>query len=498
MKSLTNILRRSNITPFERVKALVHNDIHREKTGKGHLSGSDLYILTKGWMPSRSEASEYNKYINIVQLEDTMKMDAQMFLYRSEVSLLRNQRVVDSLLSHARRFKERVETEFLKDISREESIKFVTGQTYLEYLKILHIFTFNNLPKDIQSDLLLLDEGSASDYNYLSEQVFLYERLKNGDTLTKQDKDLIIDRIYSRMYYEGAKKIKRSTAEKDGFLLHVFFAELPIKEIFIKLADDVHIAYMDKDEKFEESLLSAIELYAKSKNTSIESLIKEKIFLWLDDGLFTKEYSPIFMSERFDTWNGNTKNNHKELFIAWYTELQKSKQYFQKLFDTDLLTEQIIEKDFLGMQRQVQIITGISLYNCKENINFVKEYKQQVELLMPISNMFLFVKKHAMPIKNYRTLCEFKELAQKVSSTFDIDMTEHYTSFINSYQDEVLLLNNSLSMLLDTAMECFYIEESFLYALEITEGCFMFDLGVSEDVDDITKKYSEKFKEMER
>jgi hypothetical protein len=91
MKSLTSILRSSNITPFERVKALVHNDIHREKTGKGHLSGSDLYILTKGWMPSRLEAIEYNKYINIVQLEDAMKMDAQMFLYRSEVSLLRNQ-----------------------------------------------------------------------------------------------------------------------------------------------------------------------------------------------------------------------------------------------------------------------------------------------------------------------------------------------------------------------------------------------------------------------
>jgi hypothetical protein len=42
------------------------------------------------------------------------------------------------------------------------------------------------------------------------------------------------------------------------------------------------------------------------------------------------------MSERFDTWNGNTKKNHKELFMAWYTELQKSRQYFQKLFDTQV------------------------------------------------------------------------------------------------------------------------------------------------------------------
>jgi hypothetical protein len=89
-------------------------------------------------------------------------------------------------------------------------------------------------------------------------------------------------------------------------------------------------------------------------------------------------------------------------------------------------------------------------------------------------------------------------LAQKVSSIFDIDMTEKYTEFFELYKEEVDLLNHSLSKLIDTAIEHLYTEKSLLYVLDITEGCFMFDLGVSEDVDDITKKYSEKFKEMER
>jgi len=105
MKSLTNILRRSNITPFERVTALVYNDVYREKTGKDRVSKSDLHALSKGWSPSASEANEYNKYINIVQLESTMKMDAQMFLSRSEVSILRNQRVFDYFISNAKRLK---------------------------------------------------------------------------------------------------------------------------------------------------------------------------------------------------------------------------------------------------------------------------------------------------------------------------------------------------------------------------------------------------------
>lgn len=496
MKNISNILRRSNITPYERVKALVHNDIHREKTGKGSLSNSDLYVLTQGWNPSTSEANVYNKYINIVQLESTMKMDAQMFLYRSEVSLLRNQRVLDGFLSNPKRLKKIVECEFLQDIPSEECVKFLTKHTYLEYEKILHIFTFNNLPKDIQNDLLLLDEGAGSDNNYLGEQVFLFERFKNGYTLSKQDKDLIVSRIYSRMYYEGAKRIKNSTMEKDGFLLHTFFAELPIKDIFIKLAEDAHIAYGEKTENFEESLLSAIEEYAKVKNTSIESLIKEKLFYWLENGLFTKEYSPFFMSERFDTWNGNTKKNHEVLFTAWYEELQKSKQYFQQLFDTGTVKKQTIGKDFLGMPRVIDVVTGKSLYDCEEDILFVKEYKQQIEILMPISDMFLFVKKHAMPVKNYKTLCEFKNLAQKVSSTFDIDMTEHYSSFIDSYQEEVAILHHSLSRLIDMATEHLYTEESLRYILDVADDCFTFDLNADDEVADIAKKYADELEKL--
>jgi len=63
MKSITNILKRSNITPYERVMTLVHNDIHKEKTGKDALSDSDIHTLTKGWYGNTSEINEYNKYM---------------------------------------------------------------------------------------------------------------------------------------------------------------------------------------------------------------------------------------------------------------------------------------------------------------------------------------------------------------------------------------------------------------------------------------------------
>jgi hypothetical protein len=489
MKSITNILRRSNLTPFERVRTLVHNDVHKEKTGKDALSDADIHALTKGWYGSTSEINEYNKYIKIVQVEDSMKMDAQMFLSRSETSILRNYRVLDNFISSSRRIKKISDFSLAEEIPDEDCVSFLIQNTYLEYEKVLHILTFNNLPKKIQSDLALLDPEITHDEQYLADQVFLYEIFKNGNKLNEKDKNIIIDRVYSRMHYESAKRIKNSTAEKDGFLLHSFFAELPVKDLFHKLADDMHLVYEN-----EESLLSAIEKYAKSRSVSIESLIKEKISSWIDDGLFAKDYSPFFLSERFETWSGDTKMNHKELFLIWYSELKKSRKYLKKLFDAGRLDKQTLERDFLGMNRSVEIVTGSSLYKCEEDLDFIKEYKKQTEILTPIANIFLFIEKYATPIKNYRTLCGFKNLSEKVSTTFEIDMTERYKHFIESYEEEVRLLNFNLSRLTDLSMENLHSDKTLNYIISIDE--LNFKLDKDGETDDIVKEYKEEFKNL--
>ncbi len=491
MKSLTDILRRSNLTPFERARALVHNDIHKEKTGTAQLSKADLHVLTTGWNPTYGEATEYNRYIHIIQLEDTMKMDAQMFLNRSELSLLRNQRMLDGFISGTKKLKDAASQSFISDSSFEESVNFLTQRTYFEYEKILHIFTFQNLPKEIQRDLLLLDEEVPSDGKYFADQVFLYERFTKDSTLSKEDKALIAERIYACMYHEGVKKMKNSTAEKDGFLPHTFFAELPIKDLFQKLIGGEHAT---EDDDMGEKFLLLVEARAKSLNVSIEKMIKEYLLEWLDSGLFVSEYSPLCMSEHFDTWNGNTKNTHKALFMAWYAELQKSKQFLQKLLDAGELKKETRSIDFLGVPKMTEVLTGDSLYSSTENIDFVKEYKRQIELLAPVASMFLFVKKYATPNMNYRTLCEFKNLAQKVSLVFDIDMTEKYAETVDWYKEEVGLLNHSLNKLVDTAMEYLYTEESLHYVLDIPRSDFIFNLDTDAGVADILQKYSEEFK----
>lgn len=495
MKNLSNILRRSDITPFERVRVLVHNDVHREKTGKDMLSDSEVYTLTKGWNASTSQVNEYNRYINIIQLESSLKIDAQMFLAKAEVSILRNQRVLDNFIYRTKNSKSISISNLPEDISIQQSIDFLIQNTFLTYDKLLHVFTFNNLPKDIQNDLLLLDQEISHDEKYFDDHVFLYEIFKKGKVLSKEDKELIINKIYSRTYYEGVKRIKNSTAEKDGFLLHTFFGELPIKDLFQKLVDDEHNR---KNIDTEALLLSLAEKRAEMMNITIEKLFKEKLSRWLDQGLFTNEYATLFISNRFDTWNGNTKKSHKDLFMAWYTELQKSKQYFQILLDTNKLNKKIIKQGFLGMEKTVEIVTGESLYKCDEDIEFVKDYKKQIDILVPIAKIFLFIEKYATPIKNNKTLYEFKNLAQKVSSVFDIDMTGIYTEFVDLYQEEIILLNLSLTRLIDMTTEYLYTEDSLQYIVNIKEDCFVFDVeGKSEvNVAYICEKYTDEFKKL--
>lgn len=496
MKNLNSILGKSNMTPFERVRIQVHDQVHKAKTGKGILSVSDRYAITEAWSPSASEGAEYCKYILISRTETAMQMDAQLFLYQAEVAILRYQRILEEFLPRERKIDDLAGQPFSNPTPAEECVRFLTQHTYLPYEQAVHTCTFHNLSKEIQSDLLLLDEEIKENDQYLKDQVFLYEQLGNGGTLSKQDKDLIVSRVYSCMYYEGAKRIKKSTAEKDGFLLHAFFAELPIKALFQKLVDDAHITSDTVDVSTDEGLLSLVEEYARNKNTSIERLVKEKLSQWLDDGLFVKEYPALFMSEQFDTWNGSTKMSHKELFIAWYTELQKSKQLFQMLFSTNQLEKKHLETEFFGMPRTVEIITGTSLYACKEEADFVQEYKKQIETLLPIANAFLRIKKYIDPVKNYRTLCEFKKLAQKVSTIFDIDMTERYTEYIDSYLEEMTLLDAILNRLPDIANEHLHVRESLKYIIDIDDCCFTFDLDEEGDTANIVKAYADELEKI--
>lgn len=493
MKNLKNIIKRSNLTPLERITVLVHNNEHKYKTGKDLLTDAELHTLTQGWTSRMGEANTYNRYLEVARLEGSMRMDATMFSYRSELSVVRNQRVLASSLQNLKKTKDLHNETMMEGLTEEECLNFALAHTYLEYRYVLHAFTLMNLPLEVREDLVLLDDSVGHSKRYLEDETLLYEMLKDGK-ISKKDADSLTDTILSRLYYEGIRKMRGGT-ERDGFMVGDFFAELPLKEVMYKVAHDAGIVWKDKDE---EKLLDDIQAYAEEKEVTMESLARGSLRSWLDDGLFTEHFAPMFASDRHDTWNGDTKKSHKELFAIWYAELEKSRKYFSGLFSARKLKRQEAEMTILGETKIIEMLTGESLYMCREDLEFVQEYKKQVEMILPFSNYALFVEKYAKPVQSYNTLCQFRKLGKKASDTFDANFTEEYDKLIETYEEEVKLLNYELGKLTDIATEHIYAnaEEDFRYGIQITDGRFRFDLEENGEKADIIERYTEEFKKV--
>lgn len=490
MKNLANLLRKADITPRERILTLVKNDVEKDRNGKSVLSESEIYSLTQGWKPKSSqEAREYNKYLELSKIEASMRLDAQMFACRSENLLLRSHVLIEGIKSKVEKTHDTILDKY---IPKEDALNFAVQNTYHDYATLIHTLTLNNLPKDTQDDLIMLDEQVMHDKKYMEDEVFLYELFKDSKTLSVQNKDILINHIYSCMYHEGLRKIKNGL-EKDGFLLLHFFAELPMEAVIKRWAEYAHI---DLGKKDREQLLDEFEKCAKDRGKTMEVVVKETLSRWIDDGLFVSEYTPVFFSENHNTWNGDTKLVHNEIFSRWYEELQKTKVFIEKMVsDGDLVVEQF-NKDIFGVIEKIQIITGESLYRCNSDINFVNEYKEQVNILLPLAGMYLLVEKYNKPLENFETLKCFHELSKTFSDLFEVDMSEKYRDFVKSFEQEIKLINHTIVMALDNVNGFICTKSNKKYPIDIKENNFTFNEDGSKNVpDNIIELYK---KEMEK
>lgn len=498
MKNLANILRRSNLSPKERIITIIQNEVYKEKNGKGTLTESEIYSLSQGWTPKDSyEAKEYNKYLEASKLEKSMRLDARMFAYRSENFLLRS-----NILINYTTYLENTLGDFKKSetvnryVPQEEIINFIMENTYLCYDKLIHIFTFNNLSKNIRDDLLLLDEYASYDGKYLEDEVFLYEIFNKSTPLDAQNKEILINHIFSGMYNDGFRKIKNGS-EKDGFMLLHSFAELPINKVFEKWAEYAHISLDEQSISDKNYLLNKFEEYTKENNKTMEMVVKETLSRWIDNGLFVSEYTPLFFSNRNNTWNGNTKLTHKEIFIKWYTELQKTKTFIDGLVSDGTLEIKLIDREIFSTKEKIKIITSKSLYKCKLDIDFVKECKDQMRVLSPVVGLFLFINKHGNPSVNYKTLKSFYDMAQVFSDIFDIDMTDKYSESLQSFEQELNMINITFSKLLDKVSGLLYTDKNIKYVLEINENNLFFNLNEKlSQADSIIDDYKGELKKM--
>lgn len=492
MKSLTNILRRSQLTPLERVTALVHNKVQKETTGKASLSDAEVRSIAELWSPrGNEEIRRFNKYIALMNLESTMKMEMQMYYAESDNILLRNHRMLDYMRYTYTSLEDFVTHDQAKEyLSESESLRFLLSHTYLEYDTVLHLLTFYNLDPATQKDLELLDEGIRFDADYFQNEVFLYE-LFDGDTeLDDTRKKKLVSVLWDAMYSEKFRR-RKNGSEKDGFLTHGAFVSIPVSHMIYACAEYLSLPVDYDNEKHMEILFQDFQDYAETKQSPLEIIIKPLLSQWIDDGLFISKYKALYLSNNKETWTGVTQEKHNKLFHIWYDELQKSKKYLDGLIDSQELECKIHQDKIRG---GISVITGESLYTSKQNIEFINDFKEQIRYLIPIANIFLFTETYSYPLKRYATMKAFVELTHEFTEIFDIDLSQKYVEYCDEFRMQLVTVNMNLLTVLERFHDLLHETDEYRYYIGIDIHMFTFDIDQECEAEEMITKYKEEIK----
>ena len=254
--------------------------------------------------------------------------------------------------------------------------------------------------------------------------------------------------------------------------------------------------------------------YAEKHNTTIRELLKETIIKWLDDGLFIKDFTPLYLSEDKATCNKqDTKLTHKEVFNKWLEVKAKATKTIQGLIDKGELKTEKRKRKFKNLfklinneldkdqkEKTIQenirkhplyniknldlnaviveetgqdetitetktIITGKSLYNLKGDYNFIKDLREQAEDFKLLGALVLFLRECSF-IKDYANLLGFLELYKRMSKVYDIDLTYKIKGWIKSFNEDLELLRFEFLMLGDDIMEANYKSDRVYYLSE--------------------------------
>jgi hypothetical protein len=279
---------------------------------------------------------------------------------------------------------------------REQKLRDGFNFNYAVYL-----LAYESLKDDYKKDLKTLYDEVEYDTEYLDNEEIIANLFNGKDELTKEAKEKIAELVAERSYNEFAKE----------YQLYHYFAGIPIMEIAKKWAKEKGIKpstqdyewlekikghlkkqgitkeTLDKDKKehnltgsfvdeewlLTEKIKEILEQYARDNQTTPKDIIKATCLKWLDEGLLIKDYASIFNSKQKNTYNGDTKHQHDELFKEWLTAKEKARETLKTLADKGELR---ITADKTG---QDKIITGESLYNFKGDFKFAKKFKERVD-----------------------------------------------------------------------------------------------------------------------
>ena len=508
-KNISSLLQRGNLKPKERVLLLEANQVSKEKDGKSILTEADEYALSEGWTSANNdEIREYNRYNEGWRLTGFAELDAQTTFLNAVINFLRAKSIVDIIFWHdvidlqgkieAKSFNLKI-FDFYSDIYKKltpvgdeiekKALELVIKNSGLELDKAIYTYAFENLNEDLKKDILALDPDAETESQYLDQEEIIADLFNGKDKLAKEAKEKLADLILNFLYLD----IER-LEESKRLVFSRYFAELPALDILKKWADynedytEKEVKELEKkgDEAIEKELTQKLKDYAEKSKKDIRDLLKETILKWLDEGLFVKEYTPLFNSDTKETCHDTkTKLPHREVFKKWRLAKLGAKVKIQELIDRGELKIETRERarlygldelgDFFGTHRTIKIITGESLYNLKGDFTFAKDFKKQADVFKGLGYLILFLKKCRF-IKDYAILLAFKELFKKLSKIYEIDLTYKIDRWIESFKRDIELLNDELISISERIEEAVYLKHNITFLKETFIKDMLIDL----------------------
>ena len=451
------MLNKSNLTPKERILTIIRNRIHEDRTGKSILSDADLNSLSDDWGATKAGAEEYNKYLYLWRKFDFLRIDMQNLINTIQLDFANFEKIL--LLYHYRKDPKYIERILQNEYAEEckKGIYFIIENTGLDYKNTIHTYAFLSLPKNIQEDILLLDESVKWESKYLDEEEMLLKFLKDKKSLSDNEIEKLSNEIINSFYWNRVRDENKSK-DISYFILSVYFAGYPIIEFAKKLADDLDIPYKDDND-------------LKEKISNIKGLrkkLKDVIYEEIKSGLFFEEYIPLCNENSHETYNGEATLKLKDIFDLWIKKKNRTERMFQKMIDEgELIVEEKTEK-IIDFTITKKVITGNSLYSCNKNLSFISEYKKQVKSLSIYGFLFNLLTEQNFP-KKYAYMLAYQSIIDKVTKIVEMKPTNSGIVYL----EQIELLSADINRMLvgiedqisefiyDTSDGNFYIETFF-------------------------------------
>lgn len=410
-KNISNLLQKGNLTPKERYIILIQNDLEKAKEDKGFLTEADIQGLQNWQAKTTAEAKEWNRYNEGWKLSGRAGIEAE-FVYAETKAEHFRKSIIATELGIYPFYREHLNAlkalKQIKVVDIKEAVEITNKQrdqklkNGISFDYAVYQLAYENLRDDYKQDLKTLYSEAEYDTEYLDNEEIIANLFNGKDELTKEAKEKLAELIAERSYNKFAKE----------YQLYHYFAGIPIMEIAKRWAKEKGIKpstqdyewlekikeglkkkgltkevldkvkteqnltgdFADEEWLLTEKIKEILEQYARDNQTTPKEIIRATCLKWLDEGLLTKDYTPIFNSKQKNTFSGDTKHQHDELFKEWLKSKNKAIETLKTLADKGDLE---ITTDKTGQDKT--IITGESLYNLKGDFKFVKDFKERAD-----------------------------------------------------------------------------------------------------------------------